>query len=161
MNKFLSKTIIIKLFLTLLIILISKISLAEFVKPNSTILPEEVILLQLKALQKNNIPFKDAGIEQAWEFAHPHNRKFTGPLSNFISMMHNPSYAIILDHMEHNIIKIGNNDLQTFFFVELINYQGTKVGFKWILEKVLEEGKYKNCWMTTSVSNPIQLSKSI
>ena len=149
-----------RLFLALLIVFLSKITLAELIKPNPDLLPEEIISIQLTALQKNNIPFKDAGIEQTWEFAHPYNRKLTGSLPNFISMMHTPSYSIMLDHMEHNIIFVRNYDIQTFFFIELIDNKDVKVGFKWIVEKVLDDGKYKNCWMTTSVSQPMQLSQS-
>ncbi len=152
---------IIRLFLILFILLLCKITLADLVKPNSQLLPEEVVLIQLIALQKNNIPYEDAGIEQTWEFAHPENRKFTGPLLKFISMMHTPSYALMLDHKKHNIILVKEYDTQSFFFVELITNQDVTVGFKWIVEKVLEEGGYKNCWMTTSVSQPMMLSKSI
>ena len=148
-----------RLFFVLLILFLSKITLAELIKPNPDFLPEDVVSIQLIALQKNNIPFKDAGIEQTWKFAHPYNRKFTGPLSKFISMMHTPSYSIMLDHMEHNIIFVKHSDIQTFFFVELIDNNGVKVGFKWIVEKVLDNGEYKNCWMTTSVSPPMQLSQ--
>ena len=149
-----------RLFLIFLFLFISKITVAELIKPSPELLPEEVVSIQLKALQKNNIPYKDAGIEQTWEFAHPDNRKFTGPLSKFISMMHTLSYSIILEHMKHNIIFVKDYDLQTFYFVELIDYKGVKVGFKWIVDKVLDEGKYKDCWMTIRVSQPIKLSKS-
>ena len=152
---------IFRLFLILFILFLCKITLADLVKPNSQLLPEEVVLIQLIALQKNNIPYEDAGIEQTWEFAHPENRKFTGPLLKFISMMHTSSYTLMLDHTEHNIILVKEYDTQTFFFVELITNQGVTVGFKWIVEKVLEDGKYRNCWMTTSVSQPMMLSKSI
>ena len=153
--------IVIRLFFILFILFLCKITLAELIKPNSQLLPEEVVLIQLIALQKNNIPYEDAGIEQTWEFAHPENRKFTGPLLKFISMMHTPSYALMLDHKKHNIILVKEYDTQSFFFVELITNQDVTVGFKWIVEKVLEEGGYKNCWMTTSVSQPMMLSKSI
>ena len=151
---------IIRLFLVLFFLFLCKITLADLVKPNSQLLAEEVVLIQLIALQKNNIPYENAGIEQTWEFAHPENRKFTGPLFKFISMMHTPSYAIMLDHIEHNIILVKEYDAKTFFFVELITNKGVTVGFKWIVEKVLEEGEYKNCWMTTSVSQPMLLSKT-
>ena len=40
--------------------------------------PDEVIKIQLKGLMQNDIPYKDSGIEQTWEFAHPNNQKFTG-----------------------------------------------------------------------------------
>ena len=146
--------------ITLLILFLTKFTLAETIKPNSNLLPEEVVSIQLSALQNNNTPFKDAGIEQTWEFAHPYNRKYTGPLSNFISMMYTDSYSMILDHIEHNIILINNYEKQVFFFVEIIDRQGVKLGFNWIVEQVLDEGKYKNCWMTISVSQPIRLSHS-
>ena len=31
----------------------------------------------------NDIEFEDSGIEQTWNFAHPDNKKNTGPLSQF------------------------------------------------------------------------------
>ena len=48
-------------------------------KPNISLKPIDVISIQLNSLQRNNIPFKDAGIEQVWEFAHPNNKRVTGP----------------------------------------------------------------------------------
>ena len=146
--------------LFIIIIIIPNLVSAELLKPNTSLKPEEVILIQLKALKDNNRPYINAGIEQTWEFAHPLNRKFTGPLDKFISMMYNQSYSMILDHNKHNLIFITKNEFQSFFFVELIDTNGVKVGFQWIVEKVLDEGKYKNCWMTSSVSQPMFLSKS-
>ena len=54
---------------------------ADFIKPNAKIKPEEVIKIQLKSLMKNDTPSKDNGIKQTWEFAHPNNQRFTGPLA--------------------------------------------------------------------------------
>ena len=36
---------------------------------------------------KNDENFKDSGIEQTWNFAHPENKKNTGPLPNFKMMI--------------------------------------------------------------------------
>ena len=92
-----------KIILFSLFILLSKNVYGEMIKPDPSISPKEVISIQLKALQKNNLPFDDAGIEQTWEFAHPNNRMYTGPLDNFIRMIKNPSYAMMIDHIEHNL----------------------------------------------------------
>jgi hypothetical protein len=54
---------------------------AEILKPNSNIKPSEVVKIQLSGLQKNDLDFKDSGIEQTWNFAHPNNKKVTGPLA--------------------------------------------------------------------------------
>ena len=64
-------------------LLILKPSFADILKPNININPDEVIKIQLSALMKNDIPYMDRGILQTWEFAHPNNRKMTGPLDRF------------------------------------------------------------------------------
>ena len=52
---------------------------AELVVPDPSIAPEEVVAIQMKALQFNDNPTPDFGIEQTWNFAHPRNRAMTGP----------------------------------------------------------------------------------
>ena len=149
-----------KILYIILIILISSNLSAEMIKPNPSISAKEVILIQLKALQTNNTPYKDAGIEQTWEFAHPSNRKFTGPLSNFIGMLKNPSYSMMIDHLEHNIIPVEEQETKSYYFVELIGVNGKKYGFEWTVEKVSEDGEFKDCWMTVGVSRPMPLSQA-
>ena len=133
---------------------------AELLKPNPSIKPKEVISIQLSALKKNNIPFNNAGITQTWEFAHPSNRQYTGPLEKFILMMYSPSYIIMLDHNFHNIIPVVLEDDIAYFFIELTDKLGNQFGFQWSLRKVLNEGAYRDCWMTVGVSQPIPLTQS-
>ena len=75
-----------KALIILFVVFISDIAFAELLKPTPELLPKEVISILLTALKDNNNPYDNAGIEQTWEFAHPSNRNFTGPLSNFINM---------------------------------------------------------------------------
>ena len=133
---------------------------AELIKPTPYFLPEEVISIQLTALQNNNEPYLDAGIQQTWEFAHPLNRQFTGPLKNFTNMMYSKSYSIMLEHKKHKIILVKNEINISYFFIELVDKIDDKFGLQWIVEKVLIEGEFKDCWMTTGVSKPIRLTKS-
>ena len=72
---------------------------ANLLKPDPRIKPDEVIKIQLEALKKNNSPYEDAGIIQTWEFAHPQNRQYTGPLSNFTQMMKSDSYILMINHL--------------------------------------------------------------
>ena len=136
------------------------ISYADLVKPNSNLKPFDVLMIQLDSLKNNNIPYKDAGIEQTWEFAHPSNSAFTGPIQRFTQMMYAPSYAVMLDHKKHDIIEVKLDKNIAYFFIELTSIDGKMFGFKWTLEKVKEEGGFKNCWMTTAVSTPMPLSTS-
>ena len=89
--------------LIFIFIFISKFSYAELLKPSPLLKPEQVIAIQLKALNNNDNPYKNFGIEQTWEFAHPDNRKFTGPLENFTRMMFSSSYKNMINHNKHKI----------------------------------------------------------
>ena len=142
------------------IILFSTSLLAELLKPTPAINPEEVVKIQLSSLMNNNEPYLNAGIEQTWEFAHPSNRAFTGPIQRFTQMMYAPSYAVMLDHKKHDIIEVKLDKNIAYFFIELTSTDGKIFGFKWTLEKVKEEGGFKDCWMTTAVSTPMPLSIS-
>ena len=66
----------------------------------------------------------------------------------------------MLDHTDHNIITVSEIDFIIYFFVEIIDKEGNKFGFTWTLEKVIVESKFKDCWMTTAVSQPLPLAKS-
>ena len=149
-----------KILYVVLFLLISLNLNADMIKPDPSISAKDVISIQLKALQINNSPFEDAGIEQTWEFAHPNNRKYTGPLNNFIRMLKNPSYSMMLDHLEHNIIPVEEEETVSYYFVELTDINGKKYGFEWTVKKVIENGKYKDCWMTIGVSTPMPLSQA-
>ena len=142
------------------IILFSTSLLAELLKPTPEINPEEVVKIQLSSLMNNNDPYLNAGIEQTWEFAHPSNRAFTGPIQRFTQMMYAPSYAVMLDHKKHDIIEVNLDKNIAYFFIELTSIDGKMYGFRWTLEKVKEEGGFKDCWMTTAVSTPMPLSTS-
>ena len=149
-----------KVLIILFAIFTSDIAFAELLKPNPALKSFEVISIQLNALKDNNNPYLNAGVAQTWEFAHPSKRKYTGPLENFTKMMYTPSYVIILDHTDHNIITFSERDFIIYFFVEITDKEGNKFGFTWTLEKVITESKFKDCWMTTAVSQPLPLAKS-
>ena len=71
----------------ILFFLLISFSYAELLNPNSTISPKEVIKIQLSGLQQNDLEYKDSGIEQTWKFAHPNNKRVTGPLSNLSNLL--------------------------------------------------------------------------
>ncbi len=140
---------------------ITKFSHAELINPNSNIKPEEVVKIQLEGLQKNNIDFKDSGIEQTWKFAHPNNKKNTGPLPNFKMMIKGNSYQMLLDHISYTITELGSSDNWAQFEVIILDKDKIYHKFNWRVEKYIEDGPLKDCWLTTMVSNPVPLGNSI
>ena len=154
-----------KLLLTFSVVLFSffniSITKADLLFPNNSILPADVIKIQLNALMDNDGKFKDSGIEQTWNFAHPNNKKNTGPLPNFKMMIKGNSYQMLLNHLSHSITEIGSNDKWAQFEVVILDKDKIYHKFNWQVEKYTTEGPLKDCWLTTMVSNPIPLGKAI
>tara|TARA_Y100000590_G_scaffold462702_1_gene627497 strand:- start:689 stop:1153 length:465 start_codon:yes stop_codon:yes gene_type:complete len=154
MNKILFKLI-------LSFFLLTNTSVADLIKPNSNLKPFDVLMIQLNSLKNNNNPYKDAGIEQTWEFAHPNNKAATGPLKRFKEMIYSDSYKILISH-ENNKITILKEESNKFVYkVNVLSKDKKKYFYIWEIEKVEKEGKFKNCWMTTGVSDPIYVGEII
>jgi len=144
-----------------ILLVFTSISKADLLKPTKNILPSEVVKIQLTGLQNNDSYFKDGGIEQTWNFAHPNNKKFTGPLDNFKRMIKSDSYQMMINHLSHTITEVGSSDKWAQFEVIILDKNKIYHKFNWQVEKYTLEGALKDCWMTTMVSSPIPLGSSI
>ena len=154
-----------KLLLTFNIILLYLFTIvplkADLIYPSNLIKPKEVIKIQLTGLMKNDDIFKDSGIEQTWNFAHPENKKNTGPLPNFKMMIKGRSYRMLLNHLSHTITEVGSGDKWAQFEVIILDSEKIYHKFNWQVEKYTDDGPLKDCWLTTMVSSPVPLGSSI
>ena len=145
----------------LIFLLLLKPSLADILKPSIRIEPEQVIKIQLSALMQNDNPYKDRGIVQTWEFAHPNNQKVTGPLERFKNMIKTDSYSMLLNHSNHEILEVHISNKVATFEVTVLDENKKYYKFIWQVEKYKGEGVLKDCWLTTAVSQPIPIGSSI
>jgi len=134
---------------------------ADLLTPNNSILPAEVVKIQLVALMNNDKKFEDSGIEQTWNFAHPTNKKNTGPLPNFKMMIKGNSYQMLINHISHTITELGSSDNWAQFEVVILDKEKIYHKFNWQVEKFTLEGPLQGCWLTTVVSNPIPLGSLV
>ena len=149
-------------FSTIIFFLFNTVSTkADLKNPTNSILPAEVIKIQLVGLMDNDRDFKDSGIEQTWNFAHPDNKKITGPLPNFKMMIKGNSYNMLLNHLSHKITELRSSDKRAQFEVTILDKDKIYHKFNWQVEKYTVDGPLKDCWLTTAVSNPIPLGSSI
>ena len=130
-------------------------------KPNISLKPIDVISIQLNSLQRNNIPFKDAGIEQVWKFAHPNNKRITGPLEKFKKMIYSKNYQMLIGHENNEVTILSEDGDRSVYNVYILSKDKKRYSYIWQIEKVKIEGEFKNCWMTTRVSNPKFLGEII
>ena len=149
--------------LTFIIIIIfySLPALSELIKPNNGIDPIQVVKIQLRGLMNNDNPSKDSGIEQTWEFAHPNNQRYTGTLNKFKTMLKGDSYSMLLNHKEHKVIEIYSTQEVAMYEVTIMDQNKKYFKFQWKVEKYKSSGPLKNCWLTTSVSQPLDMGSSI
>ena len=141
--------------------LFTNTSYADLIKPNSNLKPFDVLMIQLNSLKNNNNPYKDAGIEQAWEFARPNNKVSTGPLERFKKMIYSDSYKILISHENNKTIILRETFNKLIYKVYVLSKDKKKYYYIWQIEKVEREGILKNCWMTSAVSEPIYLGEVI
>tara|TARA_B100001250_G_C19580260_1_gene691692 strand:+ start:89 stop:571 length:483 start_codon:yes stop_codon:yes gene_type:complete len=149
------------LFVILIIFTLPDNSFADIVRPNNTIEPLQVIKIQLRGLMNNDKPTKDNGILQTWQFAHPNNKKYTGPIEKFKIMLKGESYSMLLNHTENQVTEVYMSENVATFEVLVLDKDKKYYKFKWQVEKYNKDGPLKNCWLTTAVSQPISIGSSI
>ena len=141
--------------------LLTNFSNADLIKPDITLKPLDVLVIQLNSLQNNDYPYRDAGIEQTWEFAHPNNKIMTGPLKKFKQMIYSKSYEILIRHEKSEITILNETNNKSVYKVYILSKDKKKYYYIWQIEKVLLDSNFKNCWMTISVSGPEYLGDII
>jgi hypothetical protein len=95
-----------------------------------------------------------------WIFAHPDNKRVTGPLPKFATLFDAPAYAPLLGHVNY---VINNSQIEkglAQFMLTVLARDGSSYGYLWVLRKAnlsaekTESGEQEAVWMTTAVSSP-------
>ena len=84
------------------------------------------------------------------------------PLKRFKQNDLQDSYKILISHensKNDNFKRSSRHNL--VYKVYVLSKDKKKYYYIWQMKKVKQEGKLKNCWMTTGVSDPIYLGEVI
>lgn len=116
--------------------------------PSHELSPARVVQIQLEALRHNDED--DHGIEVAFRFASPANKRNTGPLPRFIRMIKEGPYRLMLqfraaDYDEPEVV--GRRARQR---VTLVGDTGA-IAYTFYLSRQ-SEGPCIECWMTDAVT---------
>ena len=133
---------------------------ADIIQPAKNLTAYDVVKIQLTALKNNNKQSKNDGIKQTWIFAHPENKKYTGPYERFEKMILGNQYKILLNHTSHKISLLKNTEDNYTYKIELITKNKQIYFYEWQLEKSTTE-KCQSCWFTTMVSPPVNIGDAI
>ena len=131
---------------------------AELIKPNKKLDPYDVVKIQLVALKNNDE--KDQGIKQTWLFAHPDNKKVTGPYSRFRIMIYGEQYKHLINHASHKIKLITNSPNTYVYRIEILTKNKKLYFYEWHVQKGSDES-CEGCWFTSAVSQPVDQGNTI
>ena len=123
--------------------------LKDFVQPNTTLTGYQVLALQLESLKNNKKLRQDRGIQQVYIFAHPENKKVTGPIDNFTQMLKSDTYSIFLDHKETKVAVMHQDQFHQVYLVNVTKNQQSR-NFLWTLITYIDEKK-NVFWYTVNV----------
>jgi hypothetical protein len=118
-------------------------------EPAPSLSPKEVVRLQVEALGTNDQPYEDAGIEAAFNFASPANKRATGPLRRFRTLFDTPAYGPMLDHEGATYSDVQRAGDAARVGVILETSDG-RVGYLFQLARQSGE-PHDGCWMTDAV----------
>jgi hypothetical protein len=111
--------------------------------PHPRYAPDEIVRIQLEALQRNDI-------EATFRFASPANRMQTGPLERFTRLFDNPVYSPMLGSLTIQYYRLEMSQNYARQRVQLIGKNGEEVVYVFYLSKQ-SDAPYQDCWMTDAV----------
>ena len=120
------------------------------ISPHPSLKPVDVVRIVMTALQHNDIGGKNRGIAITYNFASPANKRMTGPLSRFISLVRGPVYGEMINHKgaSYETVLLKGQNAQVDVIIRTIS--GKFKGFRFTLSR--QRGNaHEGSWMTDSV----------
>lgn len=120
-----------------------------YLKPDKALTPQQVVQIQLRALQQNDQ--SDSGVITVFNFSSPRNKLYLGPINHFRVLVREPNYRSILNFKSYKkgqLVTTGNTAYQ---LVVIKGQDGQQEVYMFILSKQ-RRGSYKGCWMTEGIA---------
>ena len=118
--------------------------------PEPTLSPKQVVEYQVSALQHNDDPHANAGIERAFRFASPANKNVTGPLEHFVSVVKSPAYLPMINNLASSVTGTQIEGDHARVAIRITPATGRALTYLFVLTRQ-HDNDFNNCWMTDSV----------
>jgi hypothetical protein len=115
--------------------------------PSPSLSPDDVVRIEMTALQYNDDPSPDAGMAIVFDFASPANKVRTGPLAKFIRGVKTPTYAPMIGCKSVKYWPPAVKDGNAEEMVDVKDSQGIDFYYVFQLSKQADP-QYLDCWMT-------------
>ena len=148
----------VKKYLILLIFLSCTTSVSETnidTVAETSIVESDIILTQILASYQNFSNSPQNSLDIIWNYAHPDNKKITGPKENFRNMLLSEPYNSILDLKEYSFTKTVETQNNEHYEIKILASNNSYFEVTWVfqLDKCPED-PINNCWLTIAVTAP-------
>lgn len=120
----------------------------SYLRPSKALSPQDVVQIQLKALQQND--GSDSGIITVFNFSSPISKISMGPIEHFRLMVRDPAYKPMLNFKSYKKGNMVVTDRMAYQLVVLTTPDNEKATYLFMLARQ-NRGHYKDCWMTVGV----------
>ncbi len=120
------------------------------IQPNPDLTPDQVVKIQLEALQNNDLTENNAGIRISFNFASPGNQEITGPVENFIKLAKSSAYRALIGFERAEFSRLIVEGRTARQVVKIIHTHGESALYLFVLSQQ-DEVRYRDCWMTDAV----------
>jgi Domain of unknown function (DUF4864) len=120
-------------------------------RPSPTLTPEQVVAIQLDALQHNDTPTPDFGIETTRQFASPTSSSAARSLPRFADAVQSSVFRPMVNHrrVERGPMHVeGDRARQR---VTVVTANGSRIAYMFLLSRQ-RGGECDGCWMTDGVA---------
>jgi hypothetical protein len=119
-------------------------------RPSVNLSSRDVVMAQLKALQKNDYPEDNFGIKVAYNFASPYQKAENGPFTRYRSMYNSRRFNTLINCSEFFIERHFANEKKAEYFVFVTDQEGKEWVFLFRLSRQTIS-PYSGCWMTDTI----------
>ena len=147
----------VKKYLVLLILFSCSSSVSENIETatEADFIESDIILTEILESYQNFSNSPENSLDTIWEYAHPDNKKITGPKENFRNMLLSEPYNSILNLKEYSFTKTVATETNEHYEIKILADNNSYFEVTWVFElDKCPDSPLNDCWLTIAVTAP-------
>ncbi len=147
----------VKKYLVFLILFSCSSSVSENIETatEADFIESDIILTEILESYQNFSNSPENSLDTIWEYAHPDNKKITGPKENFRNMLLSEPYNSILNLKEYSFTKTVATETNEHYEIKILADNNSYFEVTWVFElDKCPDSPLNDCWLTIAVTAP-------
>jgi|TARA_B110000444_G_scaffold121317_1_gene114118 hypothetical protein len=122
---------------------------------STNVIDSDVVLTEILESYKQFSDYPQTSLDAIWNYAHPDNKKITGPKENFRNMLLSEPYNSILDLKEYSFTKTVETENSEHYEIKILAKNNSYFEVTWVFQfDECPENPQNKCWLTIAVTAP-------